>query len=193
MPLLKASDVALLELRDAVLCVECELISYNNTANCLACGSSAVISLSRVLGGSLRGQHTANLVHDEMLGKMLDESLRRMPVSSAPIPELCVARSAGEAERPETGNLLGLPRSNPDAAIDFLVERAFTITRADGAALAMWQGNRMLCQAGAGAAVTDIGSEVDTCGGLSGLALRTGRAWRCNNTETDHRVNAEAC
>src|SRR4051812_34805091 len=183
MPLLKPSDVTLLELRDAVLCVECELISYNNTTSCLACGSSAVLSLSRVLGGSLRNQQTTNLIDDETLGEIVRESLGPISISSAasaPLPELSVACSDSS-------------RLTPASAMQFVVERASTLTRADGAALALWQGNHMVCQANVGLAVPDIGSEVSTAGGLSGLAIHTGRAWRCNDAETDHRVNVEAC
>src|SRR6185503_17612186 len=145
MPLLKASDVTLLELRDAVLCVECELISYNNTTTCLACGSTAVLSLSRVLGGSLRNQQTTNLIDDQTLGQIVHDTLEPMEISSARVPELAVACS-------DTAEL------TPASAMQFVVERAFTLTRADGAALAMWQGNRMVCQAHAGSAVPDIGS-----------------------------------
>ena len=193
MPLLKAGDVTLLELRDAVLCVECELISYNNTTNCLACGSSAVLSLSRVLGGSLRSQQTANLVGDDTLGEIVFDNLHSISVSPAMVPELSVACSGESAESPTNGGFLGLQRLNPAAAMQFVVERALTLTHADGAALAMWQENRMLCQAHAGDAVPDIGSEVQTNGGLAGLTVHTGRAWRCNDSETDHRVNVEAC
>jgi GAF domain-containing protein len=177
---MKASDVTLLQLRDAMLCIECELISYNNTTTCLACGSSAVLSLSRVLGGSLRGKQTANLVGDDVLGKIVYDNLEPFAYSQEKMPELSVACSDST-------------ELTPASAMQFVVERAFTLTRADGAALAMWQGNRMVCQAHAGGIVPDVGSEVQTSGGLSGLTVRTGRAWRCNDAETDHRVNAEAC
>ena len=59
---LTGQDIHFLSLQTAVFCVECELISKNNTPHCMACGSRAVMSLSRVLGGSLRGQQTAHLI-----------------------------------------------------------------------------------------------------------------------------------
>jgi hypothetical protein len=52
---LTAADVSFVSLQRAVFCVQCELLSYNNTPRCLACGSVAVLSLLRVLGGSLHG------------------------------------------------------------------------------------------------------------------------------------------
>ena len=47
------------------------MISENNTPRCLACGSLAVLSLSRVLGGSLRGQQTAHLIEDAELDRLV--------------------------------------------------------------------------------------------------------------------------
>src|SRR5512135_423125 len=60
-----ARDVVFLECRDTVFCAECELISYNNSPRCLACGSIAVLSLARVLGGSLLTDDTAKAVPSE--------------------------------------------------------------------------------------------------------------------------------
>src|SRR5438034_1034711 len=66
----KLQDINFLALQSAVFCVQCELISENNTPACLACGSQAVLSLSRVLGGSLRGQQTANVIADAELNRL---------------------------------------------------------------------------------------------------------------------------
>ena len=60
-----------LKLQTAVFCVQCELISQNNTTRCLACGSSALLSLSRILGGSLRRQETARVIADAELDKLM--------------------------------------------------------------------------------------------------------------------------
>ncbi len=42
---LTGQDISFLTLQTAVFCVECELISKNNTPHCMACGSRAVLSL----------------------------------------------------------------------------------------------------------------------------------------------------
>ncbi len=81
----KARDAHFLSLPTAVFCVACELISENNTAHCLACGSQAVISLSRVLGGSLLRQPTAHLIADAELDRLVRELIRTVPVSSLPV------------------------------------------------------------------------------------------------------------
>jgi hypothetical protein len=50
-PRLKPSLVCL---QRAVLCANCEIISEANNGHCAACGSEAVLSLSKVLGGPLK-------------------------------------------------------------------------------------------------------------------------------------------
>lgn len=76
---LMAADVSFVSLQTAVFCVQCELLSDNNTPRCLACGSAAVLSLSRVLGGSLRGQQTAHLIADAELDRLVRSLLCTVP------------------------------------------------------------------------------------------------------------------
>jgi GAF domain-containing protein len=76
---LTATDVNFVSLQSAVFCVQCELLSDNNTTRCLACGSAAVLSLSRVLGGSLRGQPTAHLIADAELDRLVRSLLYTVP------------------------------------------------------------------------------------------------------------------
>src|ERR1700679_2233606 len=73
------ADVNFVSLQTAVFCVQCELLSDNNTPRCLACGSGAVLSLSRVLGGSLRGQQTAHLIADAELDRLVRSLLYTVP------------------------------------------------------------------------------------------------------------------
>src|ERR1700694_2429931 len=84
---IKARNAHFLGLQTAVFCVSCELISENNTPYCLACGSQAVISLSRVLGGSLRRQQTAHLIADAELDRLVHDLLRTVPLSEMPVEE----------------------------------------------------------------------------------------------------------
>ncbi len=83
----KARDAHFLGLQTAVFCVACELISENNTPHCLACGSQALISLSRVLGGSLRRQQTAHLIADAELDRLVHDLIRTVPVTTLPVME----------------------------------------------------------------------------------------------------------
>src|SRR5580698_3680289 len=78
---LTGQNIHFLSLQTSVFCVECEVISENNTPYCFACGSRAVLSLSRVLGGSLRGQQTAHLIADAELDRLVRELLRTVPAA----------------------------------------------------------------------------------------------------------------
>lgn len=46
--------INVVSLRTAILCVNCEVISTGSGTRCHVCGSSAVLSLSRILGGPLK-------------------------------------------------------------------------------------------------------------------------------------------
>src|SRR5437868_15389396 len=77
----KLQDINFLALQSAVFCVECELISENNTPSCLACGSKAVLSLSRVLGGSLGRHATAHVIVDAELDRIVRGLLQTVAAS----------------------------------------------------------------------------------------------------------------
>ena len=72
-------DVNFVPLQSATFCVQCELISTSNKPYCLACGSNALLGLSRVLGGSLANQQTAHLITDSELDSLVRDLLRTVP------------------------------------------------------------------------------------------------------------------
>src|SRR5882757_4646511 len=72
-------DVNFVPLQSATFCVQCELISTSSTPYCLACGNNSLLSLSRVLGGSLRQQQTAHLITDSELDRLVRDLLRTVP------------------------------------------------------------------------------------------------------------------
>ncbi len=80
-----------------------------------------------------------------------------------------------------------------DAALNLIASRACVITRGNGAALALAHEHGMICRAVAGDNVPPIGAEVDVTTGFSGECIRLAKALRCADTETDSRVDAEAC
>ncbi len=189
MPVTNPRDVAFLRLRDSILCSECELISYNNTPQCLACGSAAVLSLSRVLGGSLGAEERARVVRKpanviEMASPTLASAAREAPQPAGDlIPFTPGQRQALEARAAGKGAL--------HAAMKLLVEHGFRLSRSGGAAIATRRGGRMICYARSGHLAPAIGSEVR--GGLSALAISSGRTLRSDLTTDDERVDAMAC
>src|ERR1700724_1246497 len=72
-------DVDFVPLQSATFCIQCELISSNSRPYCLACGNTTLLSLSRVLGGSLRQQQTAHLITDSELDSLVRDLLRTVP------------------------------------------------------------------------------------------------------------------
>jgi GAF domain len=94
-------------------------------------------------------------------------------------------------------------RSNPDrsnlkereleAALQLLVERAQYITGATGTALALPHGDEMVCRASAGACAPSVGARLQVRSGLTGESIARRQLLRCDNAETDPRVNLETC
>src|SRR6266436_124789 len=80
-----------------------------------------------------------------------------------------------------------------DAALQLLVERAQYITGATGAALAIADGDEMVCRASAGSSGPAVGAHLHVRSGLSGESMSRKQLLRCDNAETDPRVNLETC
>ena len=91
-------DVPFVPLQSATFCVQCELISTSTRSCCLACGSQALIGLSRVLGGSMRNQQTAHLITDAELDSLVRDLLRTVPDPSV-IPDYSESRIPSLAQR----------------------------------------------------------------------------------------------
>jgi N-acetylmuramoyl-L-alanine amidase/putative methionine-R-sulfoxide reductase with GAF domain len=80
-----------------------------------------------------------------------------------------------------------------DDVLQLVAERALTISGADGIAIALAEGDEIICRASAGTMAPDRGVRLDAKAGFSGACFRTGRIVRCDDSETDPRVNVEAC
>jgi hypothetical protein len=50
------SELSAVPLAEAVLCADCEIISNSAGQKCEICGSPSLLSLGRVLGGSIEGE-----------------------------------------------------------------------------------------------------------------------------------------
>jgi len=197
MPHLRPAEVTFLELQNTVFCVSCELISYNNSSRCLACSSTALLSLSRVLGGSLRQQPQTRLIEDELIDSVVENILEKSHLNQpSAITSLTFSQSGSHSARSATAIACrtlphALPQLQP--AMRWIVERACTVTRADGAALALSRQGKLLCHAHAGSSVPDLGVELELNRGISGLCARTGVSWRCDASDSDPYVDRTRC
>jgi N-acetylmuramoyl-L-alanine amidase/putative methionine-R-sulfoxide reductase with GAF domain len=80
-----------------------------------------------------------------------------------------------------------------DEVLQLVAERARTITGADGVAIALAENDAIVCRASAGKIVPDAGVRLDPHSGFSGACLSSGNVVRCDDSDTDDRVNPEAC
>ena len=80
-----------------------------------------------------------------------------------------------------------------DEVLQLIADRALTVTGADGVAVALVDGSGIVCRASAGKIAPERGARLDPYSGFSGACLRTGAIVRCDDSEKDGRVNAEAC
>jgi GAF domain-containing protein len=208
-----ARDVSFVRLQAAVFCAECELISQNNTSNCLACGSKALLSLSRLMGGSLLHQSTANLIQDAALDRVVRELLQSIPAQAPAFgrgergdrereEEFACAKRRQTPAQPAARTFM-FPQPKTDAAleslsafdldlapaIDIITDRAQVMTRATGAAIALNRGSDIVCRARAGRTAPDLGVRLQTESGISGHCVRTGEILLCHDTESSPHVD----
>src|SRR5579862_239693 len=80
-----------------------------------------------------------------------------------------------------------------DAALYLIARRAQTFAHADSAAIALTEGQDMVCRANAGSSAPSAGAHLKVGSGFSGECVRTGLLLRCNDSETDGRVDRESC
>jgi GAF domain-containing protein len=204
-----AQKANFLSLQSAVFCAECELISENSTPYCLACGSKAMLSLSRVLGGSLKGKETAHLIADVELDRLVRDLLRSVP-DPVQFPEKMHAasvamhagchhlRTIGMSEGFRSQDELADPVIHPgelnlEPGINIIAERAQSLTGATGAAIALRTGAEIVCRARSGRTAPDLGVHLQTDSGLSAECVRTGEILLCHDAETNPRVDLASC
>ena len=208
------ADANFVSLQSAVFCVQCEMLSNNNTPRCLACGSAAVLSLSRVLGGSLRGQQTAHLIADAELDRLVRSLLYTVPQ----VAETDEERDAGRVgenriEFPVAASFSSRHRLRPrhhgpvpahhplinageldlEPGISIIAEKAQALTGATGAAIALRRGSEIVCRARTGRTAPDIGVRLQTDSGLSAECVRSGEVMLCNDAESNPRVDWATC
>lgn len=204
-------DVNFVPLQSATFCVQCELISANSRPYCLACGSTALIGLSRVLGGSLLHQQTAHLITDSELNNLVRDLLRTVPepqqlsyADSSRMPSLAqrsqlrVASAAHPASGFHAVSLHEDAEIQPgeldlEPAISAITDRAQHLTGATGAAIALRAGDEIVCRARAGRTAPDLGVRLQTDAGISAEAVRSGEVMLCHDAERNPRVDLASC
>jgi GAF domain-containing protein len=80
----------------------------------------------------------------------------------------------------------------PLPALETAVKRCCELTGASGAAVAISDGQRIVCRARAGSTAPDVGVEVPQ-EGVTALSIRSRRLWRCDDAEDEPSINQSAC
>ena len=80
-----------------------------------------------------------------------------------------------------------------DEVLQLVAERAVAITGADGLAIALAENDEIVLRAAAGTIRPDIGARIDRDSAFSGASFRAAQVVICDDTETDARVNLQAC
>ena len=205
-------DTNFVPLQSATFCIQCELITTNRRPYCLACGNTSLLSLSRVLGGSLRNQQTAHLITDSELDILVRDLLRTVPdpqmlniadhqtrmPSTVLRSQLRVANAAHPVSgfrAVHAGEEVDIHASelNLEPAISAITERAQHLTGATGAAIALRAGDEIVCRARAGRTAPDLGVRLQTDAGISAEAVRTGEVMLCHDAERNPRVDLASC
>jgi diguanylate cyclase (GGDEF)-like protein len=77
--------------------------------------------------------------------------------------------------------------------MQFIVERTLSLIDANGAAIELAEDGEMVYRAAAGIATSQLGLRLKIDSSLSGLSVMTGDTLNCTDSETDPRVDREAC
>jgi N-acetylmuramoyl-L-alanine amidase/putative methionine-R-sulfoxide reductase with GAF domain len=80
-----------------------------------------------------------------------------------------------------------------DEVLQLVAERAIAITGADGLAIALAENDEIVLRATSGVIKPDIGARIQRDSDFSGACFRNAQIIRCDDTETDDRVNLYAC
>ncbi len=120
----------------------------------------------------------------------LHEQVRRRKALAARHPGFDASAPVAATERPEFEQD---EQFVLDEVLQLVAERAVAITGADGLAIALAENNQIVLRAAAGRVRPDVGARIDRDSAFSGACFRTAQIVNCDDTETDPRVNLQAC
>jgi len=83
--------------------------------------------------------------------------------------------------------------SDLDAVLHLIARRAQAFTRSTAAAIGLSEGADMICRSTAGPNAPAVGARLRVGSGFSGECVRSGILLRCDDSETDFRVDRESC
>jgi N-acetylmuramoyl-L-alanine amidase len=103
------------------------------------------------------------------------------------------ARHRGFEIIPPTSEFAAEEQFVLDEVLQLVADRAVTITGADGLGIALAENDEIVLRASAGSVKPDVGARIQRDSAFSGACFRTAQIIRCDDSETDDRVNLLAC
>jgi len=118
-------------------------------------------------------------------------SVPRSALHSSLRPSYTDTLSAASAVQREAESL----GADIEAVLSLIASRSQSLLRASGAAIALAgkDAGFMICRASAGPSAPPVGATLQVGSGFSGECVRTGTILRCDDTETDDRVDRQSC
>ena len=118
----------------------------------------------------------------------LPSSISQSDVPRPNYTDTLTAASAVQREAESQG-------SDLEAVLSLIASRSQSLLRASGAAIALAAKDpgTMICRASAGSSAPPLDATLQVGSGFSGECVRTGRILRCDDTETDDRVDPQSC
>lgn len=90
-------------------------------------------------------------------------------------------------------NEIVLLAHDPNQVVNAVIRRACELTRSAGAVVEILDDGDFVYWVASGSAASQVGLRVPAQGSLSGLCVARNEVLRCDDSETDTRVNREAC
>jgi hypothetical protein len=129
----------------------------------------------------------------------VSRSISTPPEHSALRPDYTEILSAASAIQREAESLA----VDLEAVLSLIVSRSQSLLRASGAAIALAEKDSahtsestirsITCRASAGQSAPPVGAALQVGSGFSGECVRTGTTLRCDDCETDERVDRQSC
>jgi hypothetical protein len=114
-----------------------------------------------------------------------------MPEHSVLLPNYTDTLTAASAVQREAESL----GTDLEAVLMLVASRSQSLLRASGAAIALAgkDAGVMICRASAGQSAPPVDANLHVGSGFSGECVRTGKMSRCDDADTDERVDPESC
>lgn len=120
------------------------------------------------------------------------EYARRRPARSA-APGLDVHEMDALADIINTQSEIARAGLDLNRVVDVITQKSQALTGSTGAVVEMVDGDDLIYWSGSGSVAGHVGLRIPHANSLSGLCVSRGELLRCQDSETDPRVNLEAC